>query len=89
MQLELGQLIIDTQEDLNDIGVVVEVEENDWGHRRYQIFWVCRRTHGLGDYTSTLAYSQEELDLEEFECFEVIEKRTFYVLDKVPERDTL
>ena len=76
MQLELGQLIIDTQEDLNDIGVVVEVEENDWGDRRYQIFWVCRRTHGLGDYTATLDYTHEELDLEEFECFEVIEKRT-------------
>ena len=81
MQLELGQLIIDTQEDLNDIGVVVEVgwqhSINDGVSYPYcKIYWVCRRTHGLGDYTSTLAYSQEELDLEEFECFEIIEKRT-------------
>ena len=76
MQLELGQLIIDPQEDLNDIGVVVEVEENDWVDRRYQIFWVCRRSHSLGDYTATLDYTQEELDWEEFELFEVIEKRT-------------
>ena len=73
MKLELGTLIIDKTEGINDIGVVVEVEENDWGDRRYQIFWVCRRTHGLGDYTATLDYTHEELDLEDFE---VIEKRT-------------
>ena len=70
MQLELGQLIIDTQEDLNDIGVVVEVgwqhSINDGVTYPYcKIFWVCRRTHGLGDYTSTLIYSEEELEMEE------------------------
>jgi len=94
MQLELGQLIIDTQEDLNDIGVVVEVgwqhSINDGVSYPYcKIYWVCRRTHGLGDYTSTLAYSQEELDLEEFECFEIIEKRTQNVLDFSAQQDTL
>ena len=76
MKLELGTLIIDKTEGINDIGVVVEVEENDWGDRRYQIYWVCRRTHGIGNYTATLDYTQEELELEEFELFEVIEKRT-------------
>jgi len=76
MQIELGQLIIDTQEDLNDIGVVVEVGECNYGDPYCKIYWVCRRTHGLGNYTNTLAYSEEELALEEFEYFEFIGKRT-------------
>ena len=76
MQLELGQMIIDTQEDLNDIGVVVEIGECNYGDPYCLIYWVCRRTHGNGDYTTTLAYSQEELEHEEYDCFEVVEKRT-------------
>jgi hypothetical protein len=75
MQLELGQLIIDTQEDLNDIGVVVEVEENDWGDRLYLVYWTCKRPERR-DYTVTLAYTQEEIDNDAYGGFEVIEKRT-------------
>ena len=76
MQVELGQLIIDTQEDLNDIGVVVEVGECNYGDPYCKIFWTCRRTYGNGDYTTTLAYSLDELEEELSRYYEVIGKRT-------------
>ena len=75
MQLELGTLIIDKTDDINDIGVVVEVEENDWGDRRYLVHWTCKRPEAR-DYTVTLSYTQEEMDDDAFGEFEIIEKRT-------------
>ena len=74
MQLELGQMIIDTQEDLNDIGIVVEVGGDVNGDPYCLIQWTCRRTYGNGDYTATLAYSLDELEEEFSRHFEVIEK---------------
>ena len=76
MQVELGQLIIDTQEDLNDIGVVVEVGWDkcyDVSSPYCKIFWTCRRTYGNGDYTTTLAYSLEELEEELSRYFELVD----------------
>jgi len=72
MQLELGQLIIDTQEDLNDIGVLVEVGEHR-GQSYCVILWTCRRTYGIGDHTTTLAYSLDELEEELSRYFELID----------------
>ena len=76
MELKIGQLIIDTQEDLNDIGVVVEVGECNYGDPYCLIYWTCRRTYGNGDYTTTLAYSLDELEEEFSRYFEFVEKRT-------------
>jgi len=73
MQLEIGQLIIDTQEDLNDIGIVVEVGECNYGDPYCLIQWTCRRTYGNGDYTATLAYSLDELEEEFSRHFKFIE----------------
>ena len=73
MQIELGQMIIDTQEDLNDIGIVVEVGEWYRGDVYCLIYWACRRTYGNGDYTTTLAYSLDELEEEFSRYFEFIE----------------
>jgi len=73
MQLELGQLIIDTQEDLNDIGVVVEVGECNYGDPYCVILWTCRRTYGIGDHTTTLAYSLDELEEELSRYFELVD----------------
>jgi len=75
MQLELGQLIIDTTGGCRDTGVVIRVDTCDYGEPLYEIYWVCPRKHfGLGnDYTTTLVYTEEELELEFSHCFEVIE----------------
>ena len=75
MQLELGQLVIDTTAGCRDTGIVIRVDTCDYGEPLYEIYWVCpRKKDGLGnDYTATLPYSQEELDLEFSHCFEVIE----------------
>jgi hypothetical protein len=73
MQVELGQIIIDTQEDLNDIGIVVEVGECNYGDPYCLIQWTCRRTYGNGNYKTTLAYSLDELEEELSRYFEVIE----------------
>ena len=72
MQLELGQLVIDTMEDLNDVGLVVGIEEGGYGETIYRIFWTCRRpeTH---DYSTEILYSKEELEMEYSHCFEVVE----------------
>ena len=71
MQLELGQLIIDTHEGYRDTGIVIEVYEDFYGDNIYNIFLVCPRE--LGEYTTTLAYTKEELEHEYSHCFEVIE----------------
>ena len=52
--LELGQLIIDKTEGIDDIGVVVEVGECNYGDPYCKIYWVCRRTHGLMSLTFRL-----------------------------------
>ena len=74
MQLKLGQLIIDTTAGCRDTGIVIRVDTCDYGEPLYEIYWVCPRNQdGLGnDYTTTLPYTQEELDLEFSHCFEVI-----------------
>ena len=75
MQLELGQLIIDTMEDLNDVGVVVGIEEGSFfGDTIYRIYWTCRRDYGKGDYTTEILYSERELEMEYSQYFVVIEK---------------
>ena len=76
MQLELGQLIIDTAEDLNDVGLVVGIEEGGYGETIYRIYWTCRRDYGNGDYTTEILYSEEELYMEYYRYFEFVEKRT-------------
>ena len=74
MKLELGQLIIDTTGVCRDIGVVIHIYEDCYGDNIYSIYWVCpRNDRGLGtDYTTTLAYKEEELKEEYSHCFEVI-----------------
>ena len=74
MQLELGQLIIDTTGGCRDTGVVVHVYEDCYGGNIYSIYWVCPRSrYGLGNnYTTTLAYTELELEHEYSHCFEVI-----------------
>ncbi len=74
MQLELGQLIIDKSMGLSDAGIVIHVYEDCYGDNIYSTYWVCPREYG--GYTTTLSYSQEELEMEYTQCFEVIEKRT-------------
>ena len=71
MQLELGQLIFDTYEGYRDTGIVIEVTTCFYGDFVYRIFWVCPREYG--GYTTTLTYSEEELDMENSHCFENIE----------------
>jgi len=70
MKLELGQIIIDTTGGCRDTGIVTLVYEDCYGDNIYSIYWVCPRE--LGDYTTTLAYTEEELDMEYSHCFEVI-----------------
>tara|TARA_B100001250_G_scaffold107118_1_gene90312 strand:- start:159 stop:383 length:225 start_codon:yes stop_codon:yes gene_type:complete len=72
MKLELGQLIVDTMEDLNDVGVVVGIEEGGYGETIYRIYWTCRRPEG-NDYATTILYSEEELKMEYSQHFEVVE----------------
>ena len=79
MQLELGQLVIDTSMGISDTGIVISIYEDCYGDNVYSIYWVCpreKREGYRGDYTTTLAYTQEELEMEYSHCFEVIEKRT-------------
>ena len=71
MQLELGQVISDTTADCNDTGIVAEVTYDYYGGNVYSIYWVCPREHGRS-YTTTLHYTEEELDMEYSHCFEVI-----------------
>jgi len=78
MQLELGQLIIDTMEDLNDVGVVVGIEQGYYGDPIYRIFWTCRRSYGVGDYTTEITYTERELEMEYSQWFEVIEKNKLF-----------
>jgi len=72
MQLELGQLIIDTTGGCLDTGVVIEIREDPYGDDVYHIYWVCPRNE-TSDYTTTLEYTQEELEHEYSHCFEVVE----------------
>ena len=71
MQLELGQLIIDTMDHLNDVGLVVGIEEGGYGETIYRIFWTCKRPEGT-DYSTTIVYSEDELEIEYSQWFEVI-----------------
>ena len=70
MQLEIGQLIIDTMEDLNDVGIVVGIDEMQ-GETIYRIFWTCHRPEAH-DYSTEILYSEEELKMEYSHIFEVI-----------------
>ena len=70
MQLKLGQLIIDTHEGWQDTGIVIEIYEDYHGDPIYSVYWVCPRE--LGGYTTTLAYTELELEHEYSHCFEVI-----------------
>ena len=75
MKLKLGQLIIDTTAGCRDTGIVTLVYEDYNGGNIYSIYWVCpRNVNGLGkDYTTTLAYTEEELGEDFSHCFEVIQ----------------
>jgi len=73
MKLKLGQLIIDTMEDLDDVGLVVGIEEGGYGETIYRIYWTCRRDYGKGDYTTEILYSEEELEMEFSQNFVVVE----------------
>jgi len=73
MKLEIGQLIIDTMQDTNDVGLVVGIEEGGLDETIYRIFWTCHRPEGT-DYSTTLLYSEEELREEYARWFEVIDK---------------
>ena len=76
LELELGTVIIDKTGDCNDIGVVVEVGVVDYGDHYgdlyCKIYWTCRREPEGRDYTTTLSYTQEEIDNDAFGVFEVI-----------------
>ncbi len=72
MKLELGQLIVDTMEDLNDVGLVVGIEEGGYGETIYRIYWTCRRPEGT-DYSTTIVYSEDELEIEYYQWFEVMQ----------------
>ena len=74
MQLELGQLIIDTMDHLNDVGLVVGIEEGGYGETIYRIYWTCHRPERIGgDYSTTIVYSEEELEKEYSQWFVVVE----------------
>ena len=76
MQLKLGQLIIDAHEGYRDTGIVIEIYEDCYGDNVYSIYWVCprdKREGYKGGYTTTLAYTELELEHEYAHCFEVIE----------------
>ena len=78
MQLELGQLIIDTMDHLNDVGIVIGIEEGTFEDETiYRIFWTCRRPAGT-DYSTTIVYSEDELELEYSQWFEVIELKQLF-----------
>tara|TARA_Y100000593_G_scaffold85093_1_gene161649 strand:- start:1112 stop:1327 length:216 start_codon:yes stop_codon:yes gene_type:complete len=70
MQLELGQLIIDTTGGCRDTGIVIEITTCLYGDPVYRIYWVCPREYG--GYTTTLTYGKEELEMEYSQSFEVI-----------------
>tara|TARA_B100000686_G_C16771632_1_gene965545 strand:- start:2234 stop:2470 length:237 start_codon:yes stop_codon:yes gene_type:complete len=77
MQLELGQLIIDTMDHLNDVGLVVGIEEGGYGETIYRIYWTCHRPEGT-DYSTTIVYSEDELEIEYSQWFEVIELKQLF-----------
>ncbi len=77
MKLQLGQLIIDTMQDTNDVGLVVGIEEGGYGETIYRIYWTCHRPEGT-DYTTTILYSEEELEMEYSQHFEVGEKNELF-----------
>ena len=60
---------------LNDVGLVVGIEEGDYGETIYRIYWTCHRPEGT-DYSTTLVYSGEELEEEYSQWFVAVEKRT-------------
>ena len=70
MKLELGQIIIDTMDDIDDVGLVVGIEEGGYGETIYSIFWTCSRPEGT-DYSTTIVYSEEELKMEYSQHFVV------------------
>ena len=72
MKLELGQLIVDTMEDLNDVGVVVGIEEGGYGETIYRSYWTCHRPEAE-DYSTEILYSEDELEIEYSHYFEVVE----------------
>ena len=72
MQLELGQLIIDTMDHLNDVGLVVGIERCYYCDPIYRILWTCKRPEGQ-DYTTEILYSERELEIEYSQWFEVVE----------------
>ena len=80
MKLKLGQLIIDTTGGCRDTGVVIEVYEDYRGENIYSIYWVCPRSrYGLGNnYTTTLAYTEDDLEEEYSHCFEVMEENKVF-----------
>ena len=79
MQLELGQLIIDTMQDTNDVGLVVGIEEGTFEDETiYRIYWTCRRDYGNRDYTTEILYSEEELKMEYSQNFVVVEKNELF-----------
>ena len=71
MQLEVGTVIIDKTDDINDIGVIVNIEEDQGGAHIYSVHWTCKRSNGR-NYTTPLSYPQEEMDCDAFGEFEVI-----------------
>ena len=77
MQLELGQLVIDTMQDTNDVGLVVGIEEGGYGETIYRIYWTCHRPEGT-DYSTTIVYSEDELEIEYSQWFEVIELKQLF-----------
>ena len=70
--MQIGTIIQDMGEDVQDIGVIIEIGECMFGAPLYHIFWVCPRPEGK-DYTTTLPYSDDEIRYA-FECggFEVV-----------------
>ncbi len=73
MKLKLGQLIIDTMQDTNDVGLVVGIEEGTFEDETiYRIYWTCHRPEGT-DYATTILDSEEELEMEYSQWFVVME----------------
>ncbi len=71
MKLKIGQIIIDTLDDLNDVGIVTEIEEYN-NDTIYRIYWTCHRPEGK-DYSTTILYSEEELKMEYSQHFVTVE----------------